>query len=168
VAHLAADVLTTLQTAVETGILSGDVEDAIILAADLLGKARCPHYQSGIPKVDAAAVTQAEGRQLEQALLGFLRRHPQSELTRSLIWALGKSNDPAHTGEFVAQLERGVRMLVEGNGLVFQALCCLDNVGQDVFEKDERERSSQSLTDVEKNLRQARAYLAKRGVQVPW
>jgi hypothetical protein len=65
-------------------------------------------------------------------------------------------------------LERGVRLLVEGNRLVFQALCCLDDVGQKVFEREKGGGTSQSLTDVEKNLRQARGYLAKRGVLIPW
>ena len=166
--QLAADTLATLRTAAGPGALGEDVGRAVALAADLLARARSPDYRSGIPEVDAADVAEAEGRELEQALLELLRRHPQSGLAYSLIWALGKSGDPAHAGEFAAQLERGLGLLLEGNRLVFQALCCLDNVGEDVFEGDDRGGSSQGLTEVETNVRQARGYLAKRGVQPPW
>jgi hypothetical protein len=168
VGRLAAETLTTLRAAAQTGAERDDVEQAISVAADLLAKAQSPAYRSGVAEIDTAVLTAAEAKDLEQAILELLRRHPQSGYAGSLIWALGKSADPAHTEEFAAQLERGVRQLIEANRLVFQALCCLDNVGQDVFERDDRGGSSQSLLEVEKNLRQARAYLERRGVRVPW
>jgi hypothetical protein len=168
VGRLAAETIAALRSAAEAGGTGDDVGDTILVAADLLRKVRDPGRQTGVPDVDAADVTPAEAEDLKRALLELLRRHPESAHAGSLVWALGNCFDPAHAADFVAQLERGVRRVAEGNGLVFQALCALDNLGEDVFEKDDRGGSSQSLLEVEKNLRQARAYLERRGVRVPW
>jgi hypothetical protein len=166
--RLAAETIAALRAAAETGAGGDDVGDTISVAADLLRKVRDPGYRTGGPDVDAANVTPAEADDLKRALLDLLRRHPESEHAGRLVWALGNCGDPAHAADLVAQLERGVRQMVESNGLVFQALCALDNLGEVVFERDDRGGSSQSLLEVEKNLRQARAYLERRGVRVPW
>jgi hypothetical protein len=51
--------------------------------------------------------------------------------------------------------------------LVFQLLIALDNIHEDVFERDEHGRTSQGALNVEKNIRQSQNYLLQHDGIVP-
>jgi hypothetical protein len=162
------EIIRILEAADATGPLADDVQRAIVTAGDLLAKVRSPHYHSGDANVDAEEIDEEEARQLKATLSSLLQRSPEPQNVTGVIWALGKSGDHQYVEEIVAQLRRGLELLLDGNKLVFQALCSLDDLGEDVVERDQDGGWSQTIDEVGKNTREARAFLEKRGIVLPW
>jgi hypothetical protein len=160
---LAGETAAILERAAAGEGVEDEVEAAITTAAYLTEKLRITDYHLGWPAVDAEAVSPAEGERLKAALLGLLRRDPNPRLAGRIVWALGKCGDAALAGVVAAELRRGLEHLLAANGLVFNALIALENFGE-----HRAGTSEQSLTAVEQNIRRAREYLARSGVQVPW
>jgi hypothetical protein len=106
--------------------------------------------------------------QLRCALHQLLQSNLYARGVCGIIWALAKSGDRAYVPEIAAQLRRGLQLLLDGNALLFHALCSLEDLGEHVYERDQTGRSSQSVDEVGKNVRQARAYLEKHGILLPW
>jgi len=159
---LAGETAAILERAAAGEGVEDEVEAAVVMAAYLTEKLRITDYHSGLPAVDAESVSPAEGERLKAALLGLLRRDPNPRLACGIVWALGKCGDAALAGVVAAELRRGLEHLLAANGLVHNALIALENFGEHLA------ASEQSLTAVEQNIRRAREYLARSGVQVPW
>lgn len=106
--------------------------------------------------------------QLKQAIFDALQQEADPTRASDLIWVLGKSSDPQLKPIYLQHLQRFTKSLLSANFGVFQVLIALDNLGEPVFEKDAKGRSSQSVTNVEKNLRQARTYLSRHEIEPPW
>ena len=160
---LAGETAAILERAAAGEGVEDDLEAAVVMAADLTAKLRIADYHSGLPAVDAEAVSPAEGERLKAALLDLLRRDPTPRLAGGIVWVLGKCGDAALAGVVAAELHRGLQHLLAANGLVHNALIALENFGEHLTGTSE-----QSLTAVEQNIRRAREYLAWSGVQVPW
>jgi hypothetical protein len=168
VSDLTAKVIDILQSADATGPFDDDIQGAIETAGDLLAKLQNRQLHSGSANIDAEEIDEEGGRQLKSALLNLLHRCSEPQDTTGLIWALGKSGDRQYVEEIVAQLRRGLELILSGNKLVFQALCSLDNLGEEVFESDQDGGRTQSIEEVGKNTRQARAFFENRGTLLPW
>ncbi len=102
---------------------------------------------------------------LKQVLSNALRQETDSQRASELIWVLGKSCDARFIGTYHAFLREFIGDMPAASGDLYQTLIALDNCGEPVFERDGRGRSSQSILNVEKNLRQAQAYLANHKVE---
>jgi hypothetical protein len=152
---LAGETAAILERAAAGEGVEDDLEAAVVMAGDLTAKLRIADYHSGLPAVDA--------ERLKAALLDLLRRDPNPRLAGGIVWVLGKCGDAALAGVVAAELHRGLEHLLAANGLVHNALIALENFGEHLTGTSE-----QSLTAVEQNIRRAREYLARSGVQVPW
>lgn len=104
---------------------------------------------------------------LKQAVLNALQQEPEIERALGLIWVLGKSSDRRYRAVYREHLQKFAGDLLTANAAVYQCLIALDNCREPVFERDARGHSHQSIPDIEKNLRQARAYLAKHKIEIP-
>lgn len=105
--------------------------------------------------------------QLKQAIFDALQQETDPSRACDLIWVLGKSSDRRYRSVYREYLQKFAGDLLAANEAVFQCLIALDNCREPVFERDAQGRGSQSILEIEKNLRQARAYLAKHEVKVP-
>ena len=104
---------------------------------------------------------------LKQAVLDALQQEPDIERASGLIWVLGKSSDRRYRAVYRERLQKFAGGLLTANAAVYQCLIALDNCREPVFERDAQGHSHQSILDIEKNLRQARAYLAKHKIEIP-
>jgi hypothetical protein len=137
-------------------------------AADLLFKTINPNYISGRDDIDSEIVTPAEGEELKQAVAYVVRSHDDPAILTSAFFVLGKSYDRALKDLYIEHLQTSLSRLKQQNRLVFQLLIALDNIREDVFERDEQGRSSQGILDVDTNIRQAQNYLLQHDISVPW
>jgi hypothetical protein len=145
-----------------------EFHESIGLAADLLAKAANPNYHSDTNDIDMESVSPVEGEQLQRALVAIIQSGHNPATLASAIFALGKSYDPTLKELYTAQLQASLHHLKQYNGLVYQLLIALSNIREDVFERDQYGQSSQSLLNVEKNVRQAQDYLLRHDIAVPW
>lgn len=77
--------------------------------------------------------------------------------TKTLIWVLGKMNDPSLVPHYKRWLRRLLPQLKSTSGAVHQTLCNLDLITDNV--------RSASVLDVEENIRRAESYVDKA---FPW
>ena len=118
--------------------------------------------------LDRDSTSEREAEHLAETLWKLYVGEQDPKRKAGFIWALGKSRNPAYKEKYLRSLQQQVENLLTANSGVYQILIALDNIDVGVFEKDAHGRNSQSLTNVEKNLRQARGYLAKHGMEIPW
>lgn len=144
------------------------IQDNIIIAGDLLARSVSVHNNSGFPQIDAEIVTKEEGEQIKQALLDVLSRHSNTEITNGVIWALRKGYDPSYKDLYLKHLKESLEMLMVYNSIMCQSLLALGDIDPDVFEWDLDGTTTQGMMDVDKNIRQARKYLRKHNIVVPW
>jgi len=143
-------------TAVIAALQAGNITDAVLQSAgDLLS-------------VDAAQLSVPEAERLKTALLDALHHEQSPHRAASLIWVLGKSGDPQFEPIYLQRLQQYAESILAANFGVYQVLIALDNLGAAIFESDAKGRSSQSLMNIENNLRQARAYLSRHETELPW
>jgi hypothetical protein len=148
--QLAARVIADIQ--------KGDFTD-LWLAGDLLYKVKAEKFRSGSDSIDAEMITPEEGSKLKDVLVEAIQRTDDPDISGSLIWVLGKSCDPAFKQLYIERLMEFVASATDANHTIYQILIALDHIGEDVFDKQE---TSQGTLNLEKNLRQAENYLAKR------
>jgi hypothetical protein len=117
--------------------------------------------------LQAAGDLLAEAERLKAAVVEAIAREQAPPRLAELIWALSKSGDARYKGVYVEHLRRSAQAYPPVNLVIYQALIALDNIGEEVFERDANGRSSQSVADAERNIRQARAYLAGCDVRRP-
>lgn len=158
-------------TCLQTENTKEKLQDCIGFAGDLLGRSVSSSYISGFAEIDSENVTVAESEKIKQSLLDVLNRISDMDIAKSVIWALRKSGDSSLKEVYINYLHNWLQTLLLYNSGVFQALLALDDIDEDVLEWNAGsmpEFTSQSLMDVDKNIRQARRYLTKHDIVVPW
>jgi hypothetical protein len=145
-----------------------EYESVLWVAGDLIQKAAVQNFRSGYDEIDSETVTTKEAEDLKSALARCLSRSTELRVTASILSALGCSRDPKFEQLYQESLATHQRLLKAHNAIVFASLIALDNLGTDVFAREADESSSQGITEVDKNVRQADRYLAKLGILNPW
>jgi hypothetical protein len=141
-----------------TDIQKDDFDDAWI-AGDLLYKLKSKNYCSGVDFIDTEIITQEKGEKLKEALVEAIQRTDNVDILGSLIWTLGKSYDPSFKRLYIEYLIKFVTSGKASNHALYQTLIALENIGEDVFNKQE---TSQGSLNIEKNFKQAEKYLTKQ------
>jgi len=93
---------------------------------------------------------------------------PGPGFVSQIIDALGSTRDESLKQLYVDYLARYLRLLKDSNRVVYAALLALREIGEPVNERGPDGASSQSLIDVDRNIRQAHKYLEKHQIIVPW
>jgi hypothetical protein len=145
-----------------------DLDGWVWKASDLLAKTHFKEYHSGFAEIDEEVVSSDERGQLQSALLEALNRNTNPRFVSQIISALGSARDESLKQLYVDYLARYLRQLKGSNGVVYTALLALSEIGEPVYERSLDATSSQSLIDVDKNIRQAHRYLEKHQIVVPW
>ena len=145
-----------------------DLAGCIWIAADLLRKFRSPSYKSGSAEVELEEIIADEQIQIQKALIEALDRNSDPKFVSQIINALSCAGDPTLKELYVDYLARYLMQLKGSNGVVYAALLALDELDENVYEKNPDGSTSQSVMDVDKNIRQAHQFLEKLGVIIPW
>jgi hypothetical protein len=147
---------------------SEDLEDWIRIAGDYIAKASFTVYNSGYPEIDAMVVSLEEAEELKVALLAALKRSSEPRYVDQILQCLMTTKDSKLKLLYVSYLEQYLRQLKDCNGVVYSALNALSRLDEDVYERNERGGSSQSLIEVDQNIRQAHRYLTNEGIKFSW
>ncbi len=142
-----------------------DLDDCIWIAGDLMRKAAVPAFHSGFEEIDREAVNDDERRQLREAILNALPRNSDPRFVGSLLSALSNALDRDLVPLWTAYLATYLGQLKGSNAIIHSVLIALNDVGELVREIGP---SGRSLMDVERNIKDADAYLLERGIRVPW
>ena len=145
-----------------------DLDGWIWKAGDLLERVFSKDFHSGFEEIDSEEVSLADGQAIQAALLKALKRNSDERFIGAILSALGGSNDKSLKPIFVEYLAEHLRKLKESNSVIYSALIGLDNLGEQVFERDLVGGSCQSLIEVDKNIRQANKYLLDLGYKIHW
>jgi hypothetical protein len=145
-----------------------DLDGWVWKASDLLAKPHFEEYHSGFAEIDDEAVSLDEKDQLQSSLLEALNRNSDPRFVSQIISAIGSARDESLKQLFVDYLARYLQQLKASNGVVHAALLALSEIGEPVYERHQDGASSQSVTDVDKNIRQAHRYLEMHQIVVPW
>ena len=147
---------------------SEDLEDWIRIAGDYIAKASFTVYNSGYPEIDAMVVSLEEAEELKVALLAALKRSSEPRYVCQILQCLMMTKDSKLKSLYVSYLEQYLRHLKDCNGVVYSTLNALSRLDEDVYERNERGGSSQSLIEVDQNIRQAHRYLTNEGIKFSW
>jgi hypothetical protein len=147
---------------------AADLEGVVWIASDRLAKFAFTNYHSGFPEIDREEVNDGERAQIQAALVEALGRNSDPKFVSQIINALGVTGDRSLKQTYVDYLTQYLKQLKWSNGVVYAALLALDGLDEEVYEKNPNGGSSQSVIDVDKNIRQAHRYLQKLGVIIPW
>jgi hypothetical protein len=145
-----------------------DLEGWVWKTSDLLVKSHFKEYHSGFAEIDDEVVSSDERDHLRSALLEALNRNSEPRFVSPIINALARTRDESLKQLYVDYLARYLRQLKDCNGVVYAALLALSELDEPVYERRSDGSSSQGLTDVDKNMRQASRYLEKHQIIVPW
>jgi hypothetical protein len=153
---------------IETAQTYQDLEEWIWIAGDFIAKTTFGEYHSGFPEVDAVVVSREDGEKLKTALLAALQRSSEPRFVSQILDCLMMTKDSNLKSLYVSYLEQYLHQLKDCNGVVYSALNALSRLGEDVYERNERGGISQSLIEIDKNVRQAHRYLASMGIKFTW
>lgn len=145
-----------------------DLDGWVWKASDLLAKCHSKEYHSGFAEIDDEVVSPDERDQLQSALLEALNRNSDPRFVSQIIGAIGSARDESLKQLYVDYLARYLQQLKASNGVVYAALLALSEIGEPVYERRQDGTSSQSVIDVDENIRQAHQYLEKHRIIVPW
>jgi hypothetical protein len=145
-----------------------DLEGWIWIAGDFIAKTTFREYNSGFPEIDAVVVSREEGEKLKTALLAALQRSSEPRFVSQILDCLMMTKDSNLKSLYVSYLEQYSRRLKDCNGVVYAALNALSRLGEDVYERNEKGTTSQSLIEIDNNIRQAHRYLANMGIKFSW
>ena len=140
-----------------------DIEGWIWMAGDLIRKADSPQYHSGFEEIDRETVSSSERQELKQAALNALPRCPDPYYVGSLLNVLGCTCDCDVSPIYVEYLAKYLLMMKASNVVVYSILSALEGIGEAVF----LGLKSRSATDIERNVKEADAFLQKRGIFTP-
>jgi hypothetical protein len=110
----------------------------------------------------AEPITEADAAALKSALVEHLRKH-DAPLAGSAVHALGSFRDSALVPFMRNCLVKHLRLLLVQNAVVGNLICALHDCGESVI-TDGR----YTISGTEKNIADARLYLAKFGLTIPW
>ena len=142
-----------------------DFGDCLWMASELIRKASLPGYHSGFEAIDREDVSEAEGKEIQDALLRALPRDTNPRWVGGILSALSSSRDPSLRQLWVDYLAQYLEELLAANGVVYTALGALHDLGEPVFESN---FSGRGLVEVERNIDRAHRYLHERGITIPW
>jgi hypothetical protein len=142
-----------------------DFGDCMWMASDLIRRASSQGYLSGFEAIDREDVSEAEGKEIQDALLRALPRNTNPRWVGAILSALSSSRDPSLKQLWVDYLAKYLENLNAANGVVYTALGALHDLGEPVFESN---LSGRGLTEVERNIDRAHRYLHERGITIPW
>lgn len=142
-----------------------DLRSCLWVASDLITKASSTNFVSQFEEIDREDVSDQERKQLQEALLNALPRNNDPRWVGQILSSLSSSRDQSLLPLWVDYLTKYLDVLKAANGIVYSALTALHELGEPVFEKDQRSRS---LTAIEQTAACASRYLYERGVTVPW
>ena len=145
-----------------------DLDGCAWVAGDLLEKAHSQNYLSGFEYIDREEVSDADARRIQTALLEALPRNSDGKFVGCILSALNGSQGKRLKGVYLENLIEHLRKLKASNSVVYSALLGLQTLGESVFETNPQGGSSQSLIQVDKNIRQANKYLQSLGIVEPW
>ncbi len=145
-----------------------DLDGCAWVAGDLLEKAHSQNYLSGFEHIDREEVSEADAQRIQTALLEALPRNSDGKFVGCILSALSVSQDKSLKRVYEENLVQHLRKLKASNSAVYSALQGLDTLGESVYEVNPGGGSSQSLIDVDKNIRQAHKYLQALGIVEPW
>ena len=146
-----------------------DLDGCAWVAGDLLKKAHSPNYHSGFEYIDSEEITTADAERIQTALLEALGRNPDARFVGCILSALNGSQDKSLKRVYLENLAQHLRKLKASNSVVYSALLGLETLGESVYERNPKSGStSQSLIEVDKNIRQAHKYLETLGIIEPW
>jgi hypothetical protein len=144
-----------------------DINDCLWISGDLLAKYKSKNFKSGFEYIDQETVSEEEYKNLKEALLNLLNRNSEMHLIQGIISALRMTYDHTLIPLYSKYLKQSLENLKINNGIVYQCLLALGDIEEDVLER-EGNSSSQSLMDIEKNVRQADNYLRKKDIITSW
>lgn len=140
-----------------------DFRDWIWMGGDLIRRADSAGFHSGFEEIDHEQVSEVERRELKEALLAALPRNSDPAYVGSILSALRDTFDPERKPLWVEYLTKYLGLLTASNAIVFEILLALGDLGEPVF----KGRMSRCSADIEVNVKEAREFLGKRGIQVP-
>lgn len=145
-----------------------DLDDWIWKAGDLLAKFQSKGFHSGFEEIDKEDVSPEEKQQIQTALLEALGRNSDPRFVSQILEALRCSREQSLKQLYIDFLATFLKQTKASNGVIHSALLALDDLGEPVFERSPDGGTSQSVIDVDKNIRQADRYLQLRGISTPW
>jgi hypothetical protein len=142
-----------------------DLRSCLWVASDLLTKASSANFISQFEEIDREEVSDADRKQLQEALLNALSRNSEPRWVGQILSSLSSSRDPSLLRLWVDHLAKYLDVLKAANGIVYATLTALHDLGEPVFEDG---RQSRSILAIEQTVKSASRYLHQRGVTVPW
>ena len=142
-----------------------DLKSCVWIASDLIRKAASSGYSSGFGEIDRESVSEAEEKELQQALLNALPRNKSPRYVAPILSALSSSRDASLLPLWIEHLAQHLELLKAANAVLYTTMTALNELGESVFDKNQRSRD---VTNLEMNVNQASKYLHERGVTVPW
>lgn len=143
-----------------------DEEEAFLGAGEVAAAVRFGHEaHPAIEPYQQRLVTDPPDPEDMQALLDSLVQHIQSASAPAgaAAFALGKFHEPSLVPLLREQLERHLRTLLECTAAVSNLICALENSGEKIISPGDH-----SLTEPGKIIDDARNYLLKQGLKIPW
>ncbi|MES2920412.1 MAG: hypothetical protein V4819_02630 [Verrucomicrobiota bacterium] len=136
----------------------------LLLAGEALAKHSMVAYNTAgvCPEVDVSDISAVDSKRIVDALLECYQATSCNNTRGGILYALGKTRDPAVVEFFRQQLVEFTKLLLLANGTVFQAMIGLNNLDEAIL------KGGGGVTDVEANLAEARRYLALHGTLLPW
>jgi|SRR5579859_964558 len=153
---------------IEEASTARELDGWIWKVGDLIAKSSHKEYHSGFLEIDSIEVSPEESEILKLALLEALKRSSDPSFVSQILNSLIMTLDPNLKTLYLSYLERYSRQLKDCNHVVYSVLDGLNRLGEDVYEPNERGGSSQSVIDINKNVRQAHRYLAGMGIEFTW
>jgi hypothetical protein len=144
-----------------------NLQDYIRLAGDLLGRLFSEDYHSGFSEIDSERPSVEEGKKIKEALIKLADLN-DDEINVAVIWALRKSNDNSFKDFYLKYLHSSLKTLLLHNSIVFQALLALSDIDEDAQKYDADDTPLGRITDIENNVFNARRFLKKCNIIVPW
>lgn len=153
---------------IEAASTARELDGWIWKVGDLIAKTSHKEYHSSFLEIDSIHVSPDEGEMLKLALLEALKRNSDPSFVSQILDSLIMTVDPNLKPLYVSYLERYSRQLKDCNHVVYSVLNGLNRLGEDAYERSEGAVSSQSVIDIDKNVRQAHRYLASMGIRFTW
>ncbi|HEV2196122.1 MAG TPA: hypothetical protein VGR55_11105 [Candidatus Acidoferrum sp.] len=145
-----------------------DLDGWIWKAGDLLAKSGSGTFHSGFEEIDKEEVTREERQQIQGALLEALGRNSDPRFVSQILEALRCFREQSLKQLYIDFLATFLKQTKASSGVIHSALLALDDLGEPVFDRSPDGGTSQSVIDVDKNIRQADRYLQLRGISTPW
>lgn len=140
-----------------------DIKDWIWMAGDLMRRASSSGFCSAFKEIDQEVVDDDERTALKNAALNALTRNFDPMWVQSFLSVLRGANDSDLLQVWIEHLTQFQSTLKESNGIVFNILLALKDLGEPVFQ----DARSLCVVDVDRNMAEADKYLRKHDILIP-